>query len=256
MHKAVVRSCKDDTPLTERPASAFIFDRKLKAVQGLPLPGIHITALTGETDARVGRPKLAFQIINDILRRLGEVRCATRELDVLNIDGGKISRRPLPPTDDDERPLALHELQRRGTAMAGRLHSLHGAITSAAEEMAEEDVAADLRRDFDAFQEAWESLRVKFGVPIAQGGGRGGRGGGGGGRGGGAAAASVLASVAQLKGEILSFSEPPSEALVARYWRVRPEMESALSEATAMLERARALSQRLSSAGVSMQVPG
>ena len=33
-------------------------------------------------------------------------------------------------------------------------------------------------------------------------------------------------------------------------------MESALSEATAMLERARALSQRLSSAGVSMQVPG
>ena len=187
----------------------------------------------------------------------------------LVLDGNVVDSRPLTVLPDPDVEMAgaelvaydrlstdLHELQRRGTAMAGRLHSLHGAITSAAEEMAEEDVAADLRRDFDAFQEAWESLRVKFGVPIAQGGGRGGRGGGGGGRGGGAAAASVLASVAQLKGEILSFSEPPSEALVARYWRVRPEMESALSEATAMLERARALSQRLSSAGVSMQVPG
>jgi len=146
----------------------------------------------------------------------------------------------------------LHELQRRGSAMAATLNTLHESITAAAEQIEGEDVSQGLKTAFDDFQEAWDELRVKFGVPIAAGGGRGR--GGFGGRGGGNPA-DVLGRVDQLKGEILSFWEAPSDALVERYYRVRPELEAALVDAGGMLERARAMSERLDDEGITMEVP-
>ena len=133
-----------------------------------------------------------------------------------------------------------------------RLNRLHDALSAVAEQVEETGVPDGLQRDFEAFQEAWEELRVKFGVPIAAGGGRGR--GGFGGRGGGSPA-NVLARVGQLKGEILSFWEPPSDALMGRYYRVRPELEGALVEAEGFLVRAQALADRLDDEGISLTVP-
>jgi hypothetical protein len=148
----------------------------------------------------------------------------------------------------------LHELHRRGARMAATLNTLHEAVNSAAGQIEEEGVPGPLERDFQTFREAWDDLRVRFGVPAPAGGGRGG-GGGFGGRGG-ADPADVLARVDQLKGELVAFWEEPSDALLDRYYRVRPEMETALDEAEAMVERARALSERLDDEGVEMRVPG
>jgi photosystem II stability/assembly factor-like uncharacterized protein len=181
----------------------------------------------------------------------------------LVVEGEEVDSKPLTIVMDPEVGLGgaervaydnlttdLHELQRRGTAMAATLNTLHEAVTAAGDQIEEEDVTGALRSEFEAFHEAWDVLRVKFGVPIAAGGGRGrGRGRGGGNP------ANVLGRVDQLRGEILSFWEAPSEALVDRYYRVRPELEAAIEEAREMLARARALSERLDDEGIAMEVP-
>ncbi len=183
----------------------------------------------------------------------------------LLVDGDVIDEKPLTIVMDPEVELGgarrvaydklatdLHELQRRGTEMAATLDELHDAVTAAAEEVEAEDVPDGLRSDFEDFREAWDALRVKFGVPIVTGGGRGR--GGFGGRGG-TNRENVLARVGGLRGEILAFWEEPSDALLGRSYRVRPELEGAIAEATQMLARARALSERLDDEGITMTVP-
>ena len=85
------------------------------------------------------------------------------------------------------------------------------------------DVAADLEAAFGGFQEAWDEVRVKFGVPRQQGGRRFG--------GGQANPADVFGQVRGLKGEILAFWEPPSDALITRYYAAKPALEAAMVEA-------------------------
>ena len=103
------------------------------------------------------------------------------------------------------------------------------------------------------FEEAWDELRVQFGVPMAAGGG--GRGGFGRGRGGGGNPANVLARAGALKGTILSFWEAPSAALIGQYYDVKPALEGAIADAEAMLLRAEALSEMLDGEGITMEVP-
>lgn len=141
----------------------------------------------------------------------------------------------------------LHELQRRGQHIANILGALHDEVTAVVAQLEGEDVAADLQGDFESFQEAWDELRVKFGVPRQQGGRRFG--------GGGANPANVFGHVSGLKDEILSFWEPPSDALIDRYYAAKPALEYAMVEAEEMLERARAIAERLDDAGISMNVP-
>jgi hypothetical protein len=117
--------------------------------------------------------------------------------------------------------------------------------------MEEEDVSGDVEDDFEEFQAAFDELRAKFGVPLGGGGG-GGRFGGGGGGGG----DNALGSVAGIAGEISSFWETPSDALVARYYAANASLSAAMEEVGPFMERARALSAALAEDGVTMEVPG
>ena len=154
----------------------------------------------------------------------------------------------------DNITIDLHELQRRGTAIAGTLNKLHPQVTAASEELEGQGEASEsVKAVFEAFEEAWDELRVKFGVPIPVGGR--GRGGFGRGRGAGSNPANVLARAGALKGSILSFWEAPSAVLVGQYYEVKPALEGAIAEAEAILLRARALSETLDREGITMEVP-
>ena len=88
----------------------------------------------------------------------------------------------------------LHEMQRKGTPVQQALSSIYSQMSGANGVAAKvKDLAAlpaAVRTQFDAFNKEFESIRIKFGVPIpAGGGGRGGGGGGGGGAVGAAGAA-------------------------------------------------------------------
>lgn len=179
----------------------------------------------------------------------------------LVIDGSVVDSRPITILPDPEVPLVgaervaydnithdLHELQRRGTAVADQLSTLHDEVTAAAERIEGSEVPAALSRDFQAFHDAWDEFRVTFGVGPSEGGGNRFRRA--------ANPADVLARVSGLKDEILAFWEPPSDALVGRYYDAKPAMGAALAEAGRMLEQARALAARLDDEGISMAVPG
>ncbi len=138
----------------------------------------------------------------------------------------------------------LHEMRRQGTDAAARLTRLYRAMEGAAEQMEDENVSGDVEDDFEAFQEAFDELRAKFGVPLGQ------RGFGGGG------GDNALAAVAGIAGEISAFWETPSDALVARYYGAKASFRAAMEEVEPFIERARGLGAALAEEGVSMEVPG
>ncbi len=141
----------------------------------------------------------------------------------------------------------LHEVQRRGQHISLIVAQVHEEVTAAVDQMEDAEVPEALKADFDSFQEAWDEARVKFGVPRQQGGRRFG--------GGQANPENVFGQVSGLKDEVLAFWEPPSDALIARYYDVKPALEAAMAEAENVLELARAMSVRLAEAGISMTVP-
>jgi len=141
----------------------------------------------------------------------------------------------------------LHEMQRRGQHISLIVAQVHEEVTAAVDQMEDPEVPEALKADFDSFQEAWDEARVKFGVPRQQGGRRFG--------GGQANPENVFGQVSGLKDEVLAFWEPPSDALIARYYDVKPALEAAMAEAENVLELARAMSARLAEAGISMTVP-
>lgn len=140
----------------------------------------------------------------------------------------------------------LHELQRRGQHIATILGALHDEVTAAAEQMEGAAVSEDLEADFGEFQAAWDELRVKFGVGNQGGGNRFRRQ---------ADPNDVFGRVSGLKDEVLAFWEPPSDALIARYYAAKPALEAAMTEAGQVLAAARTMAARLDDAGISMNVP-
>jgi photosystem II stability/assembly factor-like uncharacterized protein len=144
----------------------------------------------------------------------------------------------------------LHDMRRQGTAAAARLTRLYRAMEAAAEQMEEESVSGNVEDDFEEFQAAFDELRVKFGVPLGGGGGRGFGGGGGGG------GDNALGEVGGIAGEISSFWETPSDALVERYYAAKASLSAAMEEVEPFMERARVLSAALAEDGVTMEVPG
>jgi photosystem II stability/assembly factor-like uncharacterized protein len=195
----------------------------------------------------------------------------------LVVDGAVVESKPLRIIMDPAVPLTvaqrtrynevvsdLHELQRRGVAVAARLTALSNQLSATDTNVkSSTDVPAELKTQFDALTRDFNTVRVKFGVAApgasgrggAAGGGRGG-GGGGGGRGGGAPdPADVLGRTAALKGQLMSIWEVPSAALVAQYNELKLTLPRAVTEANAFLARARTMSESLRRHSITLNVP-
>jgi hypothetical protein len=163
----------------------------------------------------------------------------------------------------------LHDLQRRGTQTETRLAALYPQMSDAASKIkAAADVPSSVKSQFDALENEFNAVRMKFGVgpsldtTAAKGSGRGGRGGGGrGGAGGGGAggggndAANVLNRVTTLKTMIGAIWETPSGALMTRYAEAKAALPAAIAEANAVLSKANAMAPALKRYGIDMNVP-
>ncbi len=182
----------------------------------------------------------------------------------LVVNGTEVDRKPIQIVMDpevdlsgvervayDEMLIGLHELQRRGTEMAGMLDGVYSQVQEISGTIGDNDeVPANVKADFTSFQEALDELRVKFGVPLSAGGGgrRGfGRGGG--------DPANVLARTSSLKSNIMSIWESPSAALVSQFYEVRPLLDAAMVDAEDLLAQARTLSATLGQYDVTLTVP-
>jgi hypothetical protein len=149
----------------------------------------------------------------------------------------------------DEMLLSLHELQRRGTEVAGHLNVLYADLEAVADTIGDMDnVPGDVKADFTGFQEAFDAVRVKFGVPMAGGG-------GGFGRRGGGDPANVLGRVSSVKSGIMSIWEVPSDALVNQYYEASPLLDAAIGEAEEALEQARLLAAKLEDFDLTLTLP-
>jgi len=164
----------------------------------------------------------------------------------------------------------LHDLQRRGTQAETQLAALYPQMSDAASKVkAASDIPSSVKSQFDALENDFNAVRVKFGVgpspdtTAAAAGGRGGRGGGGGGRGGagrgggggGNDAANVLNRVTTLKTAIGSIWEMPSDALTKRYADAKTALPAAIAEANAVLAKASAMAPTLKRYGIDVNIP-
>ena len=152
--------------------------------------------------------------------------------------------------------MGLHDLQRRGTQTASMLNALYPQITDIAKKVdSNAAIPAPAKAEFAAFNKQFDSLRVKFGVPLgAAAGGRGGGGGGGGGRGG-ADPQNALARTATVKTQIMAIWEPPSPASVKQSSEARAALTKAIADANTFLAKARSMSESLKKYDITLTVP-
>ena len=189
---------------------------------------------------------------------------------VLLVDGRTVDTKPMRIIMDPQVQFAdaarrryndilmdLHDVQRRATEVAGMLNALHPQMAEAATKVAASNAPASVKAQFEALNRDFGTVRTSFGVPFptpAAGGGPGG--GGGGGRGGGPPdPQNLLARAGNVKNQIMGIWEPPSNALVRQYTEVKAALPKAITDANAVLLRARTLSRTLSSHGVTLTVP-
>jgi hypothetical protein len=170
----------------------------------------------------------------------------------------------------------LHDMERRGTDVAGRLQSMYDQMAGVAAKVKDgSNVPAATKTQFDAFNKEFDALRAKFGVPMNAGGGAGGGrggGGGGGGRGGGAAApapqvpgqaaapaddgsADLLGRTGAVKNAISGIWEWPSDSIVKEYNAVKLGLPKAMIDANAFILRAVTMSQTLKKYDITLNVP-
>ena len=153
--------------------------------------------------------------------------------------------------------MELHELHRRGTEIAIGLNTIHEQMTDLAPKVqAASDVPDAVKGQFATFQKEFDTVRAKFGVPLGQGGGGGGGGRGGfGGGGGGGNPSDALGRAANVKAQILTFHDLPSDALLRQHTDAKAELPKVIAEGNAVLTRAAALSQALAKHNVALKVP-
>ena len=150
----------------------------------------------------------------------------------------------------DEIAMDLHELQRRGEAAAAAMEPFYQQMSQIAAALpSKTDVPAGVKSQFDALEQQFDAVRVKFGVPAPAGGGRG--------RGRGAAAdpANLVARVGALKGEVLAFWEPPSDTLMKRYGELKDALPKAIDELNRVYTSATPVALALGAHGLSLKVP-
>jgi hypothetical protein len=155
----------------------------------------------------------------------------------------------------------LHDMQRRGTPVANTLGALSIEVAQAARALASSSAPADVKTQFETFKRDFDAVAGKFGArapdtaATAPAGGRGGGGRGGRGGGGAPADASVFGRVGALKNAIMNIWEMPSDALVRQYTDLKAALTPAITEANAVVARARTLSATLARHNVTMRVP-
>jgi photosystem II stability/assembly factor-like uncharacterized protein len=151
----------------------------------------------------------------------------------------------------------LHDVQRRGNEIQQQLNTLHPQMTDIAGKIGGmANVPASAKSQFESLNKDYEAVRVKFGVPAGQAApGRGGGGGGGGGRAGGAPDQNILNRVAASKAAIMGIWEPPSDAVSRQAASSRTALLAAISEAQAVIARARTVSAALKPHNVTLNVP-
>ncbi len=188
----------------------------------------------------------------------------------------------------------LHDMQRQGTPVQQALNSLFQQMSGVATRVKDStSVPAAVKTQFEAFNKEFDTVRAKFGVPMAAGGGgRGGGGGAGGGRGGapgapaaqpaGGAAAPAAANLENtggfnpaafagfggggrgqglfnqasfLKTQISSFSELPSDGYIKQYNDLKLALPKAIIEAKAFLVKAAAMSDTLKKYDITLTAP-
>jgi hypothetical protein len=153
----------------------------------------------------------------------------------------------------------LHDVQRRGTETAITLNELYPQMTDVAGRIKDAaNVPADMKSQFESLRQQFDSVRVKFGVPLgaaAPGGRGGGGGGGGGGRGGAADTQNALARLGAVKGQLLSIWEVPSEAMTRQSADAKAVLAKAMTDATAVLAKAATVSQGLKAYNLTLTVP-
>lgn len=192
----------------------------------------------------------------------------------LMVDGKSVDTRPMRVVSDPavqmtdlqrrryfDTVMELHDLQRRGTEVAVGLNSIHEQMGDLSSKLqGASNVPDTVKGQFATFQKEFDSVRTKFGVPFAQDpggfGGRGGGGRGGGfGGGGGGNPSDALGRAANVKSQILTFHDLPSDSLLRQYNEVRAELPKVIAEGNATLTRAAALSSALAKYNVTLKVP-
>jgi hypothetical protein len=176
----------------------------------------------------------------------------------LVVDGKTIETKPMKVVADPEvqmndvqrkrytdMVMELHDLQRRGTQVTEALTSLDSQMTDLAAKVKDSKAPAAVKTQFETLNKEFLSLRPKFGVGAAPGGGGrggfGGGGGGGGGRGAGGGGAAAGGGAAPAGGGAAAGGAPanaeaapqdatpgganaPSENLVARAGTVKGQI--------------------------------
>jgi hypothetical protein len=153
--------------------------------------------------------------------------------------------------------MELHDAQRRGNEVQAQLNALHPQMTDIAGKIGGmENVPASVKAQFESLNKDYQAVRVKFGVPTAgaaPAAGRGG-GGGGGGRGGGAPDQNVLARVGAAKQAVMGIWESPSAAITRQAGTAQSQLSAAITEANAVLARARTVATALKAYNVTLNV--
>lgn len=153
--------------------------------------------------------------------------------------------------------MSLHQMQGNAEAAARSLQPFYEQVQQAAQKVnGDAGISPATKASFMAFQQQFDAVRVKFGVPApAAPAGRGG--GGGGGFGGGAAADpnNLVARVGEVKTQIMAFTELPSATLMKQYDDVRLAYPQAVAELNAVYVRAAALAPALAQEQVAFNVP-
>jgi photosystem II stability/assembly factor-like uncharacterized protein len=185
----------------------------------------------------------------------------------------------------------MHDMQRKGIEFQTALNSLFSQMSGVATKVKDSTaVPAAVKTQFEAFSKDFDAIRVKFNVPpTAPGGGRGGGAAGRGAAGGAPGAAPAAAAAANpnveitggfvppaqggfgapgggrgqdlisqanyVKGQIGSFWEMPSDALMKQYNDIKLAFPKAVADANAFLLRAATMSQALKKYDIALTVP-
>lgn len=144
----------------------------------------------------------------------------------------------------------LHESHRRGVEAARPLAALYDEVMKVASKVDSSTAPANVKTEWREFRQQFDSVRARFGVPAATGGGF-----GGGAAAQAALAANVLGRLGMLKAQLQGIWELPTAGTMRQVNDTRAELATAMTQARTFLERARAMSRTLAVNGVTMNVP-
>jgi hypothetical protein len=146
--------------------------------------------------------------------------------------------------------MEMHELQKRGTAVADALRPLNTRMAELTKEIAgRSDLPADVTGSFEALNKELTAMTPKFTVQAG-----GGRGGGGGGGGGAAVAPSVVTRISQAKTGLMG-GMWPTEQTIRAYTDAKTQLPKAIADVNALFTKAAALSTALTPFKLTLTAP-